>query len=286
MGVLAVSDDYLLLFQELQTQNLNVSAILSMLILTVSRLFPIIALAPFFGARLLPHPIKVAFGISLFIMLLPQHMVTVETPLTFNAMMIFLVLKELLIGLIMGMLVNLPFWAAQVAGLFTDHQRGGASLMVQDPTIQSQSSPIGSLYNYVLIYLFFLADGPFLFIQAIFFSFEIIPIDQFMSPAFFTENSKLWQVTMDLLNKTLVLGVQLASPALLIILMTDMFLGIINRMAPQVMITFLGLPLKSLLAMAVIAFGWKLLAGQMVKEALIWLQELQGLVTDFGLGKV
>ncbi len=280
-----MTDDYLQLFQALQSNNLNATGLLSMMLLTISRLFPIIALAPFFGARLLPHPVKVCFGLSLFAMLLPSLLVNTTTTLSFDHMMLLLVLKEMLIGLIMGMLINMPFWAAQVAGIFTDHQRGGASLMIQDPAIQSQSSPLGALYNFTLIYLFWVADGPFIFLQGIFYSYEVIPIDQFMSAAFFAQNSSVWNAILDLFTKTVVLGVQLASPALLIILMTDVFLGIINRMAPQVMITFLGMPLKSLLALVIVAIGWELLVAQMVSESMLWTNKVNRVIHDFGVGK-
>ena len=56
----------------------------------------------------------------------------------------------------------------------------------------------------------------------------------------------------------MLLTVQLASPSLIIILMTDFFLGIANRLAPQVQIIFLGLGLKAGMPLIVIALGWSL----------------------------
>ena len=43
----------------------------SLFILTIARLFPIIALAPFLGAKLLPHPVKAGLGIALFAVAFP-----------------------------------------------------------------------------------------------------------------------------------------------------------------------------------------------------------------------
>ena len=59
---------------------------------------------------------------------------------------------------------------------------------------------------------------------------------------------------------------QLAAPALIMILMTDFFLGIANRLAPQVQITFLGMPLKSLLALVIVFFGWTLFMHEIVAQ--------------------
>jgi len=114
----------------------------------------------------------------------------------------------------------------QNAGIIIDHQRGGASLMVNDPTIQNQSSPLGTLFNFVLICIFYMLDGPFLFIEALITSYEVIPPDQFFNTSFFGTDSAFWNPKMiDLLNNMMVITIRLASPALLTILMTDVFLG-------------------------------------------------------------
>ena len=134
--------------------------------------------------------------------------------------------KEFFIGLIIGYMINMPFIVVQSAGIIIDHQRGGASLMVNDPTIQNQSSPLGTLFNYVLIWIFFFIDAPFIVFDMYRTSFSVIPPNQFFNPAFFNSNTPFWTMQMQLFNKIMVLSIQLATPALLAILMTDVFLGI------------------------------------------------------------
>lgn len=244
-------------------------------------MLPIIALSPFFGARVLPHHVKVTFAISLFVIFLPQLLFVTTTPMGFNLSLLMMFIKELFVGYAMGYLISCPFIIVQNAGIMIDHQRGGASLMVNDPTIQNQSSPLGTLFNMVLIYLFFVIDGPFLFIEAISTSYEIIPPDQFFNTHFFLKGSGFWEMQIKLFAKVMNLSIQLATPALLIILMTDTFLGIANRLAPQVQITFLGMPLKSLLALAVICFGWKIFAQELVKQLYDWLNAMNNMITMF-----
>ena len=181
-------------------------------------------------------------------------------------------IKEMFIGLLIGNLMSLPFVIAHTAGMLIDHQRGGASLMVNDPTIQNQSSPLGTMFNMVLIYVFFVIDGPFLFIDAILTSYDMVPPDQFISHYFFSLKSTSAVHMIKLLNQVMIMAVQLATPALITILMTDSFLGLANRLAPQVQITFLGLPLKSLLALTVICLGWNLIVKQMIFNSRYWLE--------------
>lgn len=246
-------------------------AVVSLMFLFLARFLPIIALAPFFGARVLPHPVKIIFALSMFVIFLPQLLVVTTSHLTFDWLLGFYFVKELFIGLSLGFIISIPFTIVQSAGIIIDHQRGGASLMVNDPALQNQSSPLGILFNFVMIYIFFSIDGPFLFIDALISSYEIIPPDGLLHVNFFTKSSGFWDIQFKLLNKVMVLSLQLATPALLSILMTDVFLGIANRLAPQVQITFLGMPLKSLLALAVVCLGWQLFSEEMIRMTYTWI---------------
>lgn len=246
---------------------------LSLFFLFMARFLPILLQSPFFGARVMPQPAKVALGISLFFIFLPQ-LLLITHKIDFNLRLVFLMFKELFVGTIMGLLISMPFIIVQNAGIIIDHQRGGASLMVNDPTIQNQSSPLGSMFNYVMIWLFFMIDGPFLFIEAIMTSYEVIPPDQIVNPKFFDRNSAFWTSQIALLNKVMIISIRLASPALIMIMMTDFFLGIANRLAPQVQITFLGMPLKSLLALLIIFIGWRQINEEMVKQGYVWINEI------------
>lgn len=252
-----------------------------MLFLFLARMLPIIAQSPFFGARVLPNPVKVIFAFTLFTIFVPHLLVVTTTPLLFNPLSIALFAKEIFIGFLLGFIMSMPFVIVQSAGLMIDHQRGGASLMVNDPTIQNQSSPLGTLFNMVLIVIFYSIDGPFLFIDAIMKSYEIVPPDKFINPHFFEKTSAFWQTSLTFLNTVMKLSIQLASPALIAILMTDVFLGIANRLATQVQITFLGMPLKSLLALLVVFIGWKILTNQMGKEAFAWLKKVDQIIFMF-----
>lgn len=276
-----MSESYVNVFVNSAFASSNPGAVESLLFLFLARFLPIVALSPFFGARVLPHPVKMTFAISMFVIMLPQLVTVTTTPIEYDLRLVILLIKELFVGFIIGYLVSMPFQIVQSAGIIIDHQRGGASLMVNDPTIQNQSSPLGTLFNMVLIYLFFFINGPFIFLDGIVASYELIPPDRFFDPAFFASGSPFWDMQIQMLNKVMIMTIQLASPALIAILMTDVFLGIANRLAPQVQITFLGMPLKSLLALLVICIGWKLFNTEVIKQTQIWLQSIDNMVKMF-----
>lgn len=279
-----MGEGYLTLFLN-STVATNPQGAFALMFLFLGRMLPIIALSPFFGSRVLPNPVKVAFALTLFVIFLPQLLkVTTSTTLTFDIWSLLLLGKEIFVGYILGMFISIPFQIAQSAGIIIDHQRGGASLMVNDPTIQNQSSPLGTLFNYMLIYIFFYVDGPFLFIDALITSYDIIPPDSMINPRFFDRDTPFWHREMTLLNEIMIIVVRLASPALVIILMTDVFLGIANRLAPQVQITFLGLPLKSLLGLGVITIGWKSFTEELARQCFYWIQQVRDVLGMFSPG--
>lgn len=254
---------------------------LSLFFLFLARFLPILAQASFLGARVLPHPVKICLAISMFVIYLPHLLEVTTAPIDFNTTLLILMFKEFFIGLLIGYMVNMPFVVVQSAGMIIDHQRGGASLMVNDPTIQNQSSPLGTLFNYVLIWMFFFIDAPFIVFDMIATSYTVIPPNLFFNPNFFIPDTSFWTMQMQLFNKIMVLSIQLATPALLAILMTDVFLGIANRLAPQVQITFLGMPLKSLLALGIICFGFRMFNEEVRKQTYMWLSTIGNMINLF-----
>lgn len=276
-----MTESYVSLYTNLPFSQNDPTAFLALLFLFFGRMLPIIALAPFFGAKVLPHSVKVAFALCLFAIFMPQLASITMTPLSFNFSMVLLFVKELFVGFIMGYFISIPFTIVQNTGALIDHQRGASSLMVSDPTTQTQTSPLGTLYNLLLIYLFFAINGPFTVIEMVSTSYNILPPDQYMNPHFFDAHSEVLTESIKLVGQVMILSTQLAAPALIIILMTDFFLGIANRLAPQVQITFLGMPLKSLLALVIIFFGWNLFMEQIVKESYIWMNYVSDLIKKF-----
>jgi type III secretion protein T len=269
-----MNEGYVSLFLNSSIANFEPSAALTIFFLFMARILPVIALSPFFGARVLPNPVKAAFGICLFAIFLPKLLIVTTTPIDFNLLAIILMAKEIFIGFCIGFLISLPFSIVSSAGIIIDHQRGGASLMVNDPTVQNQSSPLGTLFNFVLIYLFYFLDAPFLILDLIITSYDVVPPDRFLTLEFFLKDTDFWKMQMAVLNKVMKVSIQLATPALLIMLMTDLFLGIANRLAPQVQITFLGMALKSLLGLGIVCIGWNLLMEEMGRDVYYWINQI------------
>lgn len=250
-------------------------------LLGMGRIVPIIALAPFFGAKILPDTLKIGIGIILVPIFLPMLIARSVGHIELDITFIFLMIKEVFIGSLLGMLVSVPFSIAQSAGILIDNQRGSQSLQVMDPSSQTQVSPIGLLYNNVLIAIFFSIGGPFLFFDAVFTSYTVIPADQLLDPAFFSSTKPVWHVFISLLTTMVTVALQLSAPSLIAMLLSDLFLGIANRMAPQVQISFLLWSLKAFIGVGLVWVGWWFVLKQLETQALNWVKMLVKLVVKF-----
>ena len=123
-------ENYISLYQAAIGEE-DPSRFFGLFFLFLGRILPIIGLAPFFGAKVLPHPVKMALAISLFAIFLPQLLFLTTTPLGFNITLITYFLKELLVGVILGYFVTIPFIIVQNAGIMIDSWhffRSGSSL--------------------------------------------------------------------------------------------------------------------------------------------------------------
>jgi len=99
-----------------------------------------------------------------------------------------------------------------------------------------------------------------------------------------SHDAPFWELPLSIYSTIVISGVKLASPALIVILMTDTFLGIANRLAPQVQMVFLGMPLKALFGIGIVWVGWTTMVRYIGNFAMSWLDQITILVHNLGLG--
>lgn len=253
----------------------------SLFFLAFMRMAPIVVLAPFLGAKVAPVMARTGFTVFMSILFLPVIVKHLSGPIEFSPAFLFYSLKELLVGLFLSLLITMPFFIVQSSGIIIDYLRGASIFQAQDPALQNQSSPVGIFYNFILITIFFNISGPFLFFEGIVKSYEIVPVDSLINPAFFTMKLPFWKIAVDMVNKIVSVAIQLAAPSLVAILMAEMFLGIANRLAPQVQIAFLGMSIKSLLGLLLLWAGWFFILKQFTSQTTSWLDMMDQLIENF-----
>ncbi len=252
-------------------------------LLLIIRMAPIVGIAPFLGAKLVPTSARAGLALALAAVFLPYALyVNPDFNLTDNSFIV-LACKEAIIGTMLGFFSSIPFYVVQSSGILIDYMRGSSMLMAQDPALQNQASPIGIMFNYYLIVMFYMVDGPFMFFDAVQTSLEIFPVAGGINPAIFHFNNPLWKACMGIMEYVFAMSLQMAAPCIVAILMAEMFLGIANRLAPQVQIAFLGMSLKSLLGLMLLWAAWFIMLKQMSSITVDWMHNLNSLIKQIPL---
>lgn len=229
---------------------------------------------PLFSYKTIPMPFKIGFSFFLtFIMFY-----TVDASVAFNGLYLFLLLKEAIVGLLIGLIAYIILSAIQIAGGFIDFQMGFAIANVIDPQTGSQS-PLTGQYFYIIALLFLLSvNGHHLLIDGIYYSYQFIPIDEFVP----FQDESIVDFVIDSFNKMFLIAFQMAIPIVGCLFLVDIALGIIARAVPQLNVFVVGLPLKIFVSFVAILFFLSLYITLIKSLFETTFETMRGLMQLFG----
>ncbi len=207
-------------------------------LLIFARVTSFFVMMPLFSYRTVPLIFKGGLGFFLAMVMVP----VVEAPvLEIDGTFLLLVMKEVLVGLLLGFFGYLAMSAIQTAGAFIDFQMGFAIANVIDPQTGAQSPLIGQ-YLYILGLVLLLAvDGHHLLLDGIYYSYRFIPLEKWALPF---ADASLAEYLVKAFCVTFVIAFQMAFPIVGSIFLVDVALGIIARTVPQFNVFVVGLPVK------------------------------------------
>ena len=214
--------------------------------LAFTRIMAIIIHIPVFGGQNIPTQVRIGFGLVLALVLMPWQ------PLPSDAATIGMLAytldvgKEILIGTLIGFSADLAFGAIQVAGSAMGMGSGFESSRIFNPALGEAGSAFDQIFVMTAMMIFLVIDGHHLVLIAIQKTFEILPLN---SPLPFNGMERVTLTTATFIAA----GIHLALPVISALILADLTLGLLARIAPQVQVYFLGLPVK--VAVALLALG-------------------------------
>ncbi|WP_243289863.1 flagellar biosynthetic protein FliR [Bacillus sp. FJAT-47783] len=207
-------------------------------LLIVTRIASFMVTIPLFSYRTIPNQLKIGIAFYLaFIMTMTLDLPTI--PL--NEQFLLLLMKEAMIGLLIGLAAYIIFSAIQIAGSFIDFQMGFAIASVIDPQTGVQSPLIGQLFNVMAMLFLLSTNAHHLLIEGMLNSFLFVPIDH-LTQLFHT--GEMIQVMIKSFNSMFIIAFQMAFPIVGALFLVDVALGIIARTVPQLNVFVVGLPIK------------------------------------------
>lgn len=181
----------------------------------------------------------IALGITIAVYFQTDVTLTYYAPNLLNYTI--LLLREMMIGLILGFVVKIFFQIYPFVGALFSMQGGLSMSVIMDPTAGTQSTQLGRFYNLGLGVVFVISGGYHWFIHTLVESFELMPIGEaVIGPHIVTG-------MVETIGTYLELGLKLAIPIVAVIIVVDFAMGILARTVPQMNMFVIGIPLKMII---------------------------------------
>ncbi len=156
---------------------------------------------------------------------------------------------EILLGITIGMAVNLIFVGLQMAGQISGYQMGLALARVMDPSAGQQVPLLAQFYQLFAFLIFLSINAHHWFLMALADSFQLVP------PFGFKISGSLIEQLIHIAGNMFVIAIKVGAPVIAALLLTSVAFGLIARTVPQMNVLFVAMPLKIIIGLLFIGFS-------------------------------
>jgi flagellar biosynthetic protein FliR len=244
--------------------------------LALSRIASFLYTGIFFSIKGIPNLVKIGFSLvlSYVVFMTMSPAIVVEDTVVGFALQ---VMAEAVYGMTLGYTTYLIFVTVQMAGQLVDIQIGFSIGSVYDPVTENKVSIFGKFYYWLSLALFLALDVHHFMILAIVKTYDIIPLGSGQLQGFFTLGF------MSIFTGSLEAAFQIALPMMMILLLTDIIMGMLARTVPQINVFILGLPLKVLIGITVLIILLPAVAESIVESLEVLPYYLDKVIKSFTL---
>ena len=219
------------------------------LFLIFLRIVSFFSISKIFFPKGTPNTLKVVFSLIFSFGILTSVDYASVNNIVNNYYLITYMVFEVSNGLILGIISNIAFEIVLMAGSLLDLHIGLSMVNTIDPNSETSTTISGNLLHYIALIIFFVINGHHMIIKSLIESFLKLPIG----------NNLFFQDTMmtviEIIANYFVIGLKIAIPIVLIIILTDICMGLISRAVPQINVMILGMPIKMLVGIIAIVFS-------------------------------
>jgi len=205
----------------------------------------VVMITPGMGGLYAPTPVKVGLTVLLALALAPS----VAVPSVVGAFPLGgVVLREVAIGLCLAFVVRALVAGAALAGHLAGFQIGFSYGATIDPQSGVRNTMLATLYGSIATIGFLAINGHHEVLRALSASYAALPI----GPGNAIDASLVGSVR-DILGLVFIVGVRIAAPVVIVILMVELAVGLIARSSPSLSFMVIGFPLRLIVGLLLVA---------------------------------
>jgi flagellar biosynthetic protein FliR len=217
--------------------------------LVFARLGAIVMLIPGIGETFIPARIRLSFSLALALMLFPIVGQGAPPVPADAGGLAAAVIKELMIGLMIGGILRLFMTSLASAGEIVSLQTTLSFAQTANPTQAQPTATISTFLGLIGILLIMTTDLHHLFIAAVVRSYSLFPFTRAVPVA------DAAQLAVQTMSRSFGLGLQLAAPVVVFSLVFNIATGLVARVMPQFQVFFVASPLAVLMGLSIFALS-------------------------------
>lgn len=243
--------------------GLHLQYAMAAMVLGSARILPAFLLLPFLTSSVVSTTIRMPVVLLIGLVLWPHPLSSVPFDQVNEYFKVLA--QELVIGFVLATVFALPFWVMHGVGSLIDNQRGATISSTLDPMSGVDTSELAKLFNFFVAALFLYGGGLTLMLETYQSSYQVCdPLS--------TCSMSLVSI-LGLLTKLMIKVIVLASPVLVVLLLSEMLLGLLSRFAPQMNAFSISLTAKSLISFFIIILYFEPVLPDALKT--LWMQSGQ-----------
>jgi flagellar biosynthetic protein FliR len=217
--------------------------------LVVCRVSGLVMTAPIYGTTDVPAQVRGLLAVALSVLMMPLVWGRTLPPPGNLVNYLVLIGAEILIGLTLGIGVNILFSGIQIAANLIGQMAGLQMADVYNPTTDSSAPVFSQIMFYVTMALFVLIGGHRKVLGALLDTFLWMPPGGGAIPL------ELSEIITGLISQSFVLAVRAGAPTMTALLLANLVLGLVGRTMPQLNVNALGFAVNSMVGLGVLALS-------------------------------
>ncbi len=214
--------------------------------LVLLRVIAMVVAWPIFGTNSVPVHTKILLSITFSVLLFPTIKFNNINLINMGDELIFLAAREIMVGLALGFLMRMFFFAVSIAGEVISVTSGLSSAQLYNPAMGTHGNVIEQ-FEVMLASIFFLAmNGHHIFLSGLAQSFDFAPV------ADIAIKTNAFGGIGGMVQEVFLMGLRISTPVMIAVFLANVAMGIIGRAVPQINVLVTSMQVTLLLGSAVL----------------------------------
>lgn len=212
-------------------------------------------IAPFFSMSNTPRNVRIALSFFVAVLLyqsVPKVAVEYNTLIGYS----MLVMKEAVVGLLIGFGANLCMSIVSFAGHIADMEMGLSMASMMDPTTKESATISGIYYNYMIMLMLMLSGMHRYLLKALAETYILIPVNG----AVFRPDA-LMASMLEFMANYIIIGFRICLPIFAVMIILNAVLGVLAKVSPQLNMFAVGIQMKVLVGLCILFLSTSMLSG-------------------------